>query len=265
MNSVQNPTSEQNITRVHSWCALGMSVAMAFVAAAVVRADVPPDIAAQLKEIGRVVNPAATAKLYRPLQPKAPYPGVTVARDVSFGPDPKNVLDVFTAEKGGSSRPVLIYVPGGAGNKIEPVPDGDAFFDNIMLWAVKNGMTGVNMQRRGGQGLEWNDPAKDVGSVVQWVRQQHRDVQRQSQPSVHLGAFGRQRSGRHLHRSSRALRAEWSRSEGCCFDVRRIQHPPCDRPDASGSGRTRWACGTPGHGWAGGSRAGPRSRRSAAG
>jgi hypothetical protein len=62
-------------------------------------------------------------------------------------------------------------VSGGAGNKIEPVPDGDAFYDNIMLWAVKNGMTGVNVQRRGGQGLEWDEPAKDIGRVIEWAQQ----------------------------------------------------------------------------------------------
>ena len=65
---------------------------------------------------------------------------------------------------------MLIYVSGGAGNKMEPVPDGDAFYDNIMLWAVKNGMTGVNVQRRGGQGLEWDEPAKDIGRVIDWVQ-----------------------------------------------------------------------------------------------
>ncbi len=93
--------------------------------------------------------------------------GVSVLRDQSFGPDPKNVLDVFSPEKGGGSRPVLIYVSGGPGNKIQPEANGDAFYDNIMLWAVKNGMTGVNMQRR--QGTAWDDPAKDVALVVEWV------------------------------------------------------------------------------------------------
>jgi len=133
-------------------------------------AAVPPDIATQLKDMGRVVNPAGTAKLYRPLQPKAPYPGVKVEREIKYGTDPRMVLDVFAPEKGGGSRPVLIYVAGGAGNKIEPVPDGDAFYDNIMLWAVKNGMTGVNVQRRGGQGLEWDETAKDIGKVIEWVQ-----------------------------------------------------------------------------------------------
>ena len=105
-------------------------------------AAVPPDIAAKLKDAGRVVDPPGGAKLYRPLQPHAPYPGVKVERDIKYFPDDRTILDVFSPEKGGGSRPVLIYVSGGAGNKIEPVPDGDAFYDNIMLWAVKNGMTG---------------------------------------------------------------------------------------------------------------------------
>ena len=134
-------------------------------------AAVPRDIASQLKEMGRVVNPGGTAKLYRPMQPKAPYPGVKVERDIKYFSDDRTVLDVFAPEKGGGSRPVLIYVAGGAGNKIEPVPDGDAFYDNIMLWAVKNGMTGVNVQRRGGQGLEWDETAKDIGRVIEWVQQ----------------------------------------------------------------------------------------------
>jgi hypothetical protein len=149
---------------------LAKSLLLTSLLAAASYAAVPPDIAAKLKEMGRVVNPAGTAKLYRPLQPKAPYPGVKVDRDIKYFDNDRTVLDVFSPEKGGGKRPVLIYVSGGAGNKIEPVPDGDAFYDNIMLWAVKNGMTGVNVQRRGGQGLEWNETAKDIARVIDWVQ-----------------------------------------------------------------------------------------------
>ncbi len=136
-------------------------------------AQVPADIATQLRAIGNGVCVPETAKIYKPLQAKAPYPGVTVVRDISYGTDPRMIMDVFAPEKGGGNRPVLIFVSGGQGNKIEGPPDGDAFYDNIMLWALKNGMTGVNMQRRGGLnggGLAWDEPAKDVGVVVAWVR-----------------------------------------------------------------------------------------------
>jgi len=152
--------------------ALRVCIVIALMATAA-HAQVPPDIAAALRKIGTGVCVPETAKLYGPLQPKAPYPGVTVVRDVSYFSDPRTVMDVFAPEKGGGNRPVLIYVSGGGGDKRVSGPDGEAFYDNIMLWALKNGMTGVNMQRRGGLGgggLAWDEPAKDVGRVVDWVR-----------------------------------------------------------------------------------------------
>src|SRR3954470_21916562 len=74
-------------------------------AAAPLHAQVPANIEEGLKKIGQIVDPACTAKLYRPLMPKndfntywpadapAPtmtgplYPGVTIARDQAFGPN----------------------------------------------------------------------------------------------------------------------------------------------------------------------------------
>jgi triacylglycerol lipase len=136
--------------------------------AGLAQAQVPPEIAKQLVEIGRGVCVPETAKIYRPLHANPPYWGVSITRDISFGPDPKDVLDVFASDKGGSNRPVLIYISGGAGNKIQGGENGDVFYDNVMLWAVKNGMTGVNMQRHPGQA--WDDPAKAVGMVIRWVQ-----------------------------------------------------------------------------------------------
>ena len=163
--------SRQKISKM--WRSVGVIIAVALLAAGAAQAQVPPDIAAQLRQIGTGVCVPETAKIYRPLQPTAPYPGVTVVRDISYAPDPRTIMDVFAPEKGGGSRPVLIYVSGGGGDKKVSGPDGDAFYDNIMLWAVKNGMTGVNMQRRGGLGgggLAWDEPARDVGLVVDWIR-----------------------------------------------------------------------------------------------
>jgi hypothetical protein len=142
-------------------------VALSAAAASLAYSQVTPAIAKELVNIGRGVCVPETAQVYRPLHANPPYKGVTISRDISFGPDPKNVLDVFAPEKGGSKRPVLIYVSGGAGNKLQGGPNGDVFYDNIMLWAVKSGMVGVNMQRRAG--TAWDDPAKDVSLIVQWV------------------------------------------------------------------------------------------------
>jgi hypothetical protein len=150
-----------------------LAISFAVVAA---EAQVPANIEEQLVKMGHIVDPPCTAKLYRPLMPAndirssaSPlYPGITVVRDASFGPNPKDVVDIFTADKGPASRPVLIYVPGGGGNKIElQDKDANAFYDNIGRWATKNGMVYVNMQRHGGPG--WDAGAKDISSMIQWV------------------------------------------------------------------------------------------------
>jgi triacylglycerol lipase len=145
------------------------TIAIVVGVAAVAQAQVPPKIAKQLVALGRGVCTQETAQLYRPLHPSPPYSAISIARDISFGSDPKNVIDVFAPEKGGGSRPVLIYVPGGPGNKRLAVPNNDVFYDNIPLWAVKNGMVGVLMQRRPGE--TWDDPGRDIGKVVRWVEQ----------------------------------------------------------------------------------------------
>jgi Carboxylesterase family len=150
-----------------------LAISFAVVAA---EAQVPADIEEQLVKMGHIVDPPCTAKLYRPLMPANDitssatplYPGITVVRDASFGPNPKDVVDIFTADKGPESRPVLIYVPGGGGNKIElQDKEANAFYDNIGRWATKNGMVYVNMQRHGGPG--WDAGAKDISSMIQWV------------------------------------------------------------------------------------------------
>jgi Carboxylesterase family len=150
-----------------------LAISFAVVAA---ESQVPANIETQLVAMGHIVDPPCTAKLYRPLMPAnditssaSPlYPGITVVRDAPFGPNPKDVVDIFVADKGADSRPVLIYVPGGGGNKIElQDKEANAFYDNIGRWANSNGMVFVNMQRHGGQG--WDAGAKDISSMIQWV------------------------------------------------------------------------------------------------
>jgi acetyl esterase/lipase len=130
----------------------------------------PPDIAAKLVEIGRVVGPEKTAPLYAPLQEKEPYVGINVTRDIKYGPGERNLLDVFLPEGAAGPPPVLVFVHGGGfirGNKRTP---GTPFYDNIMLWAARNGMLGVNMTCRLAPQSLWPAGAEDVAAGVRWVR-----------------------------------------------------------------------------------------------
>jgi acetyl esterase/lipase len=130
----------------------------------------PPEIAKKLVELGRVVDPPATAKLYAPLQPKEPYFGVRIERDLPYGPAELNRLDVFMPQNVTSGRRVLMFVHGGAfiGGDKRRLPDSP-FYDNIMLWAVKNGFIGVNINYRLAPQSPWPAGAEDVAAAVQWV------------------------------------------------------------------------------------------------
>lgn len=129
----------------------------------------PADIAAKIRAIGPVIDPPATAAIYAPLHAREPYSGVKVTRDIKYGPDERHALDVFAPETGGGPRPVFIFIHGGGytgGHKRE----GDNFFyDNVMLWAARNGMVGINATYRLAPAHPWPAGAEDVGAVVRWA------------------------------------------------------------------------------------------------
>jgi hypothetical protein len=155
----------------------------------VAAAQVPPDIEAALQKIGPIVDPACTALLYRPLMPKndiasgvSPlYPGIDIARNQPFGTDPDDVVDIYSATKGPRVRPVLIFVPGGGGNKTEiQNRAANAFYDNVGRWGVKHGLVVVIMQRH--RSVSWDGGARDISNMLQWVEehvaQHHGDASR---------------------------------------------------------------------------------------
>jgi triacylglycerol lipase len=132
-------------------------------------AQVPERIEAELRDLGTTIDPLTIAALYHPLHGITPNAGVTVIRNQSYGPDPRNVLDVFSPREPRRSRDVLIFLPGGLGDKIETFPNGEVFYDNVMWWAARQGMVGVNVQRRGAMRDDRN--GEDVGMALRWIHE----------------------------------------------------------------------------------------------
>jgi acetyl esterase/lipase len=149
--------------------ALALLAATIAVSTWAAQSPMPPDIAQKLTELGRVVDPPTTRKLYIPLQPKEPYFGVRIERDLKYGPAERNRLDVFMPQATTSGRPVLVFLHGGAFIGGDKQITGTPFYDNIMLWAVKSGFIGVNMTYRFAPQFPWPAGAEDVASAVQWV------------------------------------------------------------------------------------------------
>ena len=135
-------------------------------------AQVPPDIAEGIRKIGPINDPPGTAKLYAPLfaDHKEPYPNVTVVRDIAYGTDPLEKLDVFTAAATpGVPKPVVIFIHGGGFERGDKRRPGSPFYDNIMLWLTRQGMVGVNMNHRLAPKHVWPAAHEDLAAAVRWV------------------------------------------------------------------------------------------------
>ena len=62
----------------------------------------PPEVGAKIRAMGPHLTPeiiGTTNKLYGPLQAAAPKDGVNVVKDVKYGPDERNVMDVYEPDK----------------------------------------------------------------------------------------------------------------------------------------------------------------------
>lgn len=133
------------------------------------------DYARAIGRLGRDINPVtldATRCLVLPLLAGAAPTDVQIARDIRYGDAQRHRLDVFTAVGAPApQRPVLIFVHGGgfiAGDKHTP---GTPFYDNIGIWAVRNGCNAVNMTYRLAPQHQWPSGIEDIHAVIQFIVQ----------------------------------------------------------------------------------------------
>ena len=111
-----------------------------------------------------------TRQLYDAFHTVEPFAGVAIHRDIHYAGNERNRLDLFTPVAGSEPRPVLIYVHGGgfvAGDKWTP---GTPFFDNVGVWAVRNGLIGITMTYRLAPQHRWPAGIEDMHAVVRWLR-----------------------------------------------------------------------------------------------
>lgn len=165
------------------------------------RAFMPPALAAQIEGMGRVVDPPTTAQWYGPRQlDQEPYGAVAVQRDIAYGPDARNLLDVFVPEAPPGGRPgprkVLMFVHGGAFARGDRRgPNQSPFNDNVMLWAARHHMVGVNMTYRLAPQHPWPAAQEDIGLAVRWV---HEHIAAQGGDATQLHLFGHSAGAAHV-------------------------------------------------------------------
>jgi acetyl esterase len=128
---------------------------------------VPSGIAARIRARGAVLDMPFTQSIYKPLLDCQPREGVKVRRDLRYGSDDRQRLDIYEPEApAGAPRSVLLLMPGGGfirGDKSERENFGQRFAREGIVTAVANYRLAPMHQ--------WPAGAEDVICAYQWVRQ----------------------------------------------------------------------------------------------
>jgi triacylglycerol lipase len=97
-------------------------------------------------------------------------PATKVTRDLAYGPDPRNRLDVFVRD-GAASAPVLVFLHGGGFVMGDKHTEGSPFYSNVGEFAARQGWVGVPMTYRLAPANKYPSGTEDIASAVAWLRQ----------------------------------------------------------------------------------------------
>jgi triacylglycerol lipase len=103
-----------------------------------------PDTGGDRRQTAKWARHRPRTVTLRAIAAEEPYPGVGIERDVNTAP-PTQLLDIFVP--GGHTPPAgadLCPWRRVCGRRQAETPT-NPFYDNIMLWAAKNGFVGVNV------------------------------------------------------------------------------------------------------------------------
>jgi acetyl esterase/lipase len=132
----------------------------------------PPGVAEKIKAIGATFNEeilGQTRALYAPLVKDQPMAGVTVTRDLAYGNDARQKLDLYRPE--GRRLPVMVYIPGGGYVGGDKNFDG-VFYGNLGVYFARHGYLVVIANYRLAPANPWPAGAQDVGGAIQWARKE---------------------------------------------------------------------------------------------
>ena len=106
---------------------------------------------------------------YAPLLAAADNSGISVTRDLPYGPHPRQVLDIFCPAAARNAG-VVVFVHGGAFVRGDKQASAE-IYDNLMFWFAKQGYVGINIEYRLAPESTFPGGADDVARAMAWLTQ----------------------------------------------------------------------------------------------
>ncbi|MFT8246577.1 alpha/beta hydrolase [Roseomonas sp. BN140053] len=128
--------------------------------------NLPPEIVAGIAAMGPVWNSDVlrnTSALFRPLRESQGTEGLEASKDQHYGPDARQVLDLYRPSGAAGPLPVMVFVHGGGFVRGERDP-------NVAMFFARQGMLGVTMTYRLAPQHPWPAAPRDVGAAIAWLR-----------------------------------------------------------------------------------------------
>jgi acetyl esterase/lipase len=96
---------------------------------------------------------------------------ITVQKEISYGSDPKQTLDVAQPTKKHAGAPIVIFIHGGG------LTGGDkSTYASVPLFFARHGMVGINANYRLSPQVKWPEEGRDVASVVAWAKSHAKEL-----------------------------------------------------------------------------------------
>lgn len=150
-----------------SWLGLGAAAVLAAAAPAQAQlANLPKETVAAIAAMGPNLNPEVIEKSFALMRPlEASRDGMAAEKDIAYGSDPLQKLDIWQPKGGRGRAPIVVFVHGGGfarGDKKD--------YDNIPAYFARHGFLGVNVNYRLAPAVAWPAVSEDVGSAVAWLK-----------------------------------------------------------------------------------------------
>ena len=91
-------------------------------------------------------------------------------RDLAYGSDPRQCLDLYLPSKKRGRAPVVIFVHGGGFRRGDKGDDEHWENANVGAWAARESMLGIVMNYRLAPEARWPAGADDVAGAIAWAR-----------------------------------------------------------------------------------------------